>query len=47
MVEVRDGRIKRDHPVEERHNAAADLRQLLATEPEEEEDPGLMVEEVV
>ena len=47
VVEVRDGRIKRDHPVEERHNAAADLRQLLATEPEEEEDPGLMVEEVV
>ena len=47
MVEVRDGRIKRDHPVEERHNAAADLRQLLATEPEEEEDPGLMVEEAV
>jgi len=47
MVEVRDGRIKHDHPVEERHNAAADLRQLLATEPEEEEDPGLMVEEVV
>jgi len=47
MVEVRDGRIKRDHPVEERHNAAADLRQLLATEPEEEEDPGLMVEETV
>ena len=47
MVEVRDGRIKRDHPVEERHNAAADLRQLLATEPEEEEDPGLMVEEIV
>jgi putative ABC transport system ATP-binding protein len=47
MVEVRDGRIKRDDPVEERHNAAADLRQLLATEPEEEEDPGLMVEEVV
>jgi len=47
MVEVRDGRIKRDHPVEERHNAAADLRQLLATEPEEEEDPGIMVEETV
>ena len=47
VVEVRDGRIKRDHPVEERHNAAADLRQLLATEPEEEEDPGLMVEEAV
>jgi putative ABC transport system ATP-binding protein len=47
MVEVRDGRIKRDHPVEDRHNAAADLRQLLATEPEEEEDPGIMVEETV
>ena len=47
VVEVRDGRIKRDHPVEDRHNAAADLRQLLATEPEEEEDPGLMVEETV
>ena len=47
VVEVRDGRIKRDHPVEERHNAAADLRQLLATEPEEEEDPGIMVEETV
>jgi putative ABC transport system ATP-binding protein len=47
VVEVRDGRIKRDHPVEERHNAAADLRELLATEPEEEEDPGIMVEETV
>ncbi len=47
VVEVRDGRIKRDHPVEDRHNAAADLRQLLATEPEEEEDPGIMVEETV
>ena len=46
IVEVRDGRIKRDHLVEQRHNAAADLRELLATEPEEEEDPGLMVEEV-
>jgi len=46
IVEVRDGRITRDHLVEERHNAAADLRELLATEPEEEEDPGLMVEEV-
>ena len=46
VVEVRDGRIKRDHLVEQRHNAAADLRDLLATEPEEEEDPGLMVEEV-
>jgi putative ABC transport system ATP-binding protein len=47
VVEVRDGRIKRDYPVEERHNAAADLRELLATEPEEEEDPGIMVEETV
>jgi len=47
MVEVRDGRIKRDYPVEDRHSAAADLRQLLATEPEEEEDPGIMVEETV
>ena len=47
IVEVRDGRIKRDHLVEGRHNAAADLRELLATEPEEEEDPGLMVEEAV
>ena len=47
IVEVRDGRIKRDHLVEERHNAAADLRELLATEPEEEEDPGIMVEEAV
>ena len=47
IVEVRDGRIKRDHLVEARHNAAADLRELLATEPEEEEDPGIMVEEAV
>jgi putative ABC transport system ATP-binding protein len=47
IVEVRDGRIKRDHLVGERHNAGADLRELLATEPEEEEDPGLVVEEVV
>jgi putative ABC transport system ATP-binding protein len=45
IVEVRDGRIKRDHLVEDRHNAAADLRELLATEPEEEEDPGLVAEE--
>src|SRR5690348_8507535 len=35
IVDVRDGRIKRDHLVEQRQNAAADLRQLLATEPEE------------
>jgi hypothetical protein len=42
---VKDGRIKRDHPVEDRHNAAADLRELLATEPEDEEDPGILAEE--
>jgi len=47
IVDVRDGRIKRDHLVEQRQNAAADLRQLLVTEPEEEEDPGIMVEETV
>jgi putative ABC transport system ATP-binding protein len=46
VVEVRDGRIKDDHPVEDRHNAASDLRELLATEPEEDEDPGLVTEEV-
>src|ERR1044071_2162374 len=32
IVEVRDGRIKHDHPVEDRHNAAEDLRVLLETE---------------
>ena len=46
IVEVRDGRIRRDHSVEERHNAAADLRERRAREPEEQEDPGLMVQEV-
>ncbi|HEY2378965.1 MAG TPA: ABC transporter ATP-binding protein [Gemmatimonadaceae bacterium] len=30
IVEVRDGRIRRDHPVELRRNAAADLRNLDA-----------------
>jgi putative ABC transport system ATP-binding protein len=37
IVEVRDGRIIRDHPVEGRHNAADDLRALdtaRADEPE-------------
>jgi hypothetical protein len=29
-VEVRDGRIRRDHPVELRRDAAADLRNLDA-----------------
>src|SRR5689334_13903037 len=46
IVEVRDGRIKHDHPVEDRHNAAADLKELLVNEPEEEEDPGLVAGEV-
>ena len=43
IVEVRDGRIKHDHPVKERHNAAADLRELLETEPDE--DAELVAEE--
>jgi putative ABC transport system ATP-binding protein len=30
IVEVRDGRIRRDHPVAERRNAADDLRNLDA-----------------
>jgi putative ABC transport system ATP-binding protein len=30
IVEVRDGRIRRDHPVEQRRNAAADLRNIDA-----------------
>jgi putative ABC transport system ATP-binding protein len=33
--EVRDGRIKHDHLVKDRHNAAADLRELLEAEPDE------------
>ena len=45
IVEVRDGRIKRDHPVTDRHNAAEDLKVLLATEPEDE-DAELVAEEV-
>jgi putative ABC transport system ATP-binding protein len=45
IVEVRDGRITRDHPVEVRHNAAEDLRILLETEPEED-DAELVAEEV-
>jgi putative ABC transport system ATP-binding protein len=45
VVEVRDGRIKHDHLVEDRHNAAADLRELLETEPEEE-DAELVTQEV-
>jgi putative ABC transport system ATP-binding protein len=30
IVEVRDGRIRRDHPVEQRRDAAADLRHIEA-----------------
>jgi putative ABC transport system ATP-binding protein len=36
IVDVRDGRIRHDHFVEGRHNAADDLRELLETEPEED-----------
>jgi len=46
IVEVRDGRIKHDYPVEDRHNAAEDLRVLLETEPEDE-DAELVAEEAV
>ena len=44
IVEVRDGRIKRDHPVTDRHNAAEDLKVLLETEPEDD-DAELVAEE--
>jgi putative ABC transport system ATP-binding protein len=44
IIEVRDGRIKGDHPVDDRHDAAADLRVLLETEPEED-DAELLAEE--
>ena len=44
IIEVRDGRIKRDHPVDDRHNAAADLQVLLETEPEDD-DAELVTEE--
>jgi len=43
IIEVRDGRIRRDHAVEDRHNAAEDLRVLAETEPEE--DAELVTEE--
>ena len=45
-VEVRDGRIKHDHPVADRLNAAEDLKVLLETEPEDD-DAELVAEEVV
>jgi putative ABC transport system ATP-binding protein len=44
IIDVRDGRIKHDHPVTDRHNAAEDLRVLLETEPEED-DAELVAEE--
>jgi putative ABC transport system ATP-binding protein len=44
IIEVRDGRIKRDHLVEDRHDAAADLQELLETEPDEDV-AGLVAEE--
>jgi putative ABC transport system ATP-binding protein len=44
IIEVRDGRIKRDHLVEDRHDAAADLKELLETEPDED-IAGLVAEE--
>src|SRR5687768_6360966 len=37
IIAMRDGRIKRDHPVEDRHNAARDLEVLLETEPEDDD----------
>jgi putative ABC transport system ATP-binding protein len=36
VVEVRDGRILRDHPVEDRHRALADLREIADPEVEVE-----------
>jgi len=44
IIDVRDGRIKHDHPVEDRHNAAEDLGVLIEAEPEEE-DAELVTEE--
>jgi putative ABC transport system ATP-binding protein len=37
IVEVRDGRIIRDHPVTERRNAAEDLAALAPIDPDETE----------
>jgi putative ABC transport system ATP-binding protein len=37
IVEVRDGHIIRDHPVEDRRDAAADLEVLMAEEPLDDE----------
>ncbi len=38
IVELRDGRVIRDHPVEGRRNAAADIKKMLETTPTEQED---------
>jgi putative ABC transport system ATP-binding protein len=36
IVEVRDGHIIRDHPVDDRRNAADDLKVLMAEDPLDE-----------
>jgi putative ABC transport system ATP-binding protein len=38
IVEMRDGRILRDHPVEGRRSAAADLRAMMDANPTGQED---------
>ena len=38
IIDMRDGRITRDHAVEDRHNAAEDLEVLLETEPDDESE---------
>ena len=45
IIEVRDGRIKHDHPVAARHDAATDLRILEETEPDEDLSDELVAEE--
>src|SRR5687768_4651383 len=45
IIAMRDGRIKLDRPVTDRHNAAEDLRVLEETEPEEEVPEELVAEE--
>jgi putative ABC transport system ATP-binding protein len=45
IIEVRDGRIKHDHPVTDRHNATEDLRVLEETEPEDDVSEDLVAEE--
>ncbi|HEX4997127.1 MAG TPA: ABC transporter ATP-binding protein [Terriglobia bacterium] len=38
VVEFRDGRIRRDHPIENRHDAAEVLRNMPVTDDEDEDD---------